>query len=169
MSPADQLGIRRIYQIEDFYSCWPDVSPETDFVPVGPWNTDGLIVFAPLGNQKQSIYLQQLIGQGFPVLFIASGEHGSSIAVNNKLGIHQAVTHLVEHGHRRIAFLGGRPADMGDSKSRLDAYHAAVTEYNLEADPELVAWGWYDFAEGYKAMRALLQSRIKFNCGYSKQ
>jgi diguanylate cyclase (GGDEF)-like protein len=155
-------GIRRIYQIEDFYSCWPDVSPETDFVPVGPWNTDGLIVFAPLGNQKQSIYLQQLIAQGFPVLFIASGEHGSRIAFNNKLGIHQAVMHLVEHGHRRIAFIAGRPADMGDSKSRLDAYYAAVTEYGLDADPELVTWGWHDFMEGYKAMRELLHSGVKF-------
>ena len=112
-------GIRRIHRIDQFYSCWPDVSPETDFVPVGPWNTDGLIVFAPLGNQNQSLYLQQLIAQGFPVLFIASGEPGPRIAVNNEFGIHQAVTHLVEHGHRRIAFLGGRPTDKGDSEARL--------------------------------------------------
>lgn len=155
-------GIRRIYQIDQFYSCWPDVSPETDFVPVGPWNTDGLIVFAPLGNEKQSQYLQKLIAQGFPVLFIASGEEGPSIAVNNQLGIHQAVTHLVEHGHRRIAFLGGRPTDQGDSKARLDAYYAGVTEYNLDLDPSLVTWGWYDFTEGYKAMHELLSSGTKF-------
>jgi diguanylate cyclase (GGDEF)-like protein len=155
-------GIRRIYQIDQFYSCWPDVSPETDFVPVGPWNTSGLIVFAPLGNEKQSQYLQGLIAQGFPVLFIASGEQGATIAVNNQLGIHQAVTHLVEHGHRRIAFLGGRPTDQGDSKARLDAYHAAIREYNLEADPALVTWGWYDFAEGYRAMSELLASGVKF-------
>lgn len=155
-------GIRRIYQIDQFYSCWPDVSPETDFVPVGPWNTDGLIVFAPLGNEKQSQYLQGLIAQGFPVLFIASGEQGPTIAVNNQLGIHQAVTHLVEHGHRRIAFLGGRPTDQGDSKSRLDAYHAAVAEYGLDADPALATWGWYDFTEGYKAMSELLSSGVKF-------
>ena len=155
-------GIRRIYQIDQFYSCWPDVSPETDFLPVGPWNTDGLIVFAPLGNQNQSLYLQQLIAQGFPVLFIASGEPGPRIAVNNELGIHQAVTHLVEHGHRRIAFLGGRPADKGDSQARLRAYHSAMTEYNLDIDPGLVRWGWFDFTECYKAMRELLRSGVKF-------
>ena len=155
-------GIRRIHRIDQFYSCWPDVSPETDFVPVGPWNTDGLIVFAPLGNQNQSLYLQQLIAQGFPVLFIASGEPGPRIAVNNEFGIHQAVTHLVEHGHRRIAFLGGRPTDKGDSKARLQAYHSALTEYNLDVDPGLVRWGWYDFTEGYKAMGELLRSNVKF-------
>jgi diguanylate cyclase (GGDEF)-like protein len=155
-------GIRRIYQIDQFYSCWPDVSPETDFVPVGPWNTDGLIVFAPLGNEKQSQYLQGLIAQNFPVLFIASGEEGPTIAVNNHLGIHQAISHLVEHGHRRIAFLGGRPTDQGDSKARLDAYHAAVIEYNLDVDPALVAWGWYDFTEGYRAMSEIISSGVKF-------
>lgn len=155
-------GIRRIYQIDRFYSCWPDVAPETDFVPVGPWNTDGLIVFAPLGNQKQSAYLQQLIAQGFPVLFIASGEDGPRVAVNNKLGIQQAVSHLASHGHRRIAFLGGRPADPGDSAARLQSYHSAVTEHGLEVDPRLVVWGWYDFTEGYKTMRELIRSDVKF-------
>src|SRR5690349_1760782 len=84
-------GIRRIFEIDQYYSCWPDVSSETDFVPVGPWNTDGLIVFAPLGNKKQSLYLQNLIAEGFPILFIASGEDGPTIGVNHGLGIHQAV------------------------------------------------------------------------------
>src|SRR5215216_6925807 len=27
---------------------WPEISPENDFVPVGPWNTDGLIAINPL-------------------------------------------------------------------------------------------------------------------------
>ncbi len=27
---------------------WPVPSPDTSFVPVGPWNTDGLIVVHPL-------------------------------------------------------------------------------------------------------------------------
>jgi diguanylate cyclase (GGDEF)-like protein len=155
-------GIRRMPQIDQFYSCWPDISPETDFVPVGPWNTDGLIVFTPLGNKIQSLYLQKLSAEGFPILFIASGEPGPTIAVNNQVGIHQAVTHLVEHGHHRIAFIAGRPTDKGDSDARLQAYHSAVAEYNLDVDDGLVAWGWHDFTEGYNAMQGLLRSNIKF-------
>src|SRR5205823_7243512 len=27
---------------------WPVLAPDTDFVPVGPWNTEALIVFTPL-------------------------------------------------------------------------------------------------------------------------
>ena len=155
-------GIRATTEIHRPYMSWPEVSPESDFVPVGPWNTDGLIVFTPVIGEGKSPYLQQLIEEGFPVLFIATGENGPEIAVNNHIGIHQAVTHLVQHGHRRIAFLAGQPTDTGDSKNRLDAYHSAVTEYNLEADPELVVWGWHDITEGHGAIRQLLQSGVKF-------
>jgi diguanylate cyclase (GGDEF)-like protein len=95
-------------------------------------------------------------------LFIAPGEHGPAIAVKNEIGIHQAVAHLVEHGHRRIAFLAGQPTDKGDSKARLDAYHSSVAKYNLDADPGLAVWGWHDSTKGYIAMRKLLQSGIKF-------
>lgn len=35
---------------------WPVPSPEVDYVPVGPWNTDGLIVVNPLFSESRSIY-----------------------------------------------------------------------------------------------------------------
>ncbi len=30
---------------------WPIPSADVDYVPVGPWNTDGLIVFTPLFSE----------------------------------------------------------------------------------------------------------------------
>ena len=118
-------GVGDVTVNHQLYS-WPVVSPESDFVPVGPWNTDGLIVFTPLANESQSLYLQQLMAEGFPVLFIATGENGPEISVNNTIGVDQAMAHLAEHGHRRIVFLAGRPTDKGDSKTRLDAYLSAL-------------------------------------------
>lgn len=155
-------GIRRITKVDDIYPAWPVVSQHSDFVPVGPWNTDGLIVFTPLGDDERSRYLQQLISEGFPILFIATGEQGPTIAVNNVWGVRQAIAHLAEHGHRRIAFVAGLPNDMGDSAIRLDAYRSAVAESNLDADPALVAWGWHDFGAGHRAVQELLQSNVKF-------
>src|SRR5512138_132573 len=155
-------GNRLINQVDRFYPSWPEPSAETDFVPVGPWNTDGLVVFAPLGDQKQYDYIHGLMEQGFPVLFVGSSELGPQIAIDNEMGIRLAIAHLMEHGHRRIAFLGGRPTDNGDSQARLRAYHSAVEECNLEADPRLVAWGWHDLAAGNKAMQELLESNVEF-------
>lgn len=155
-------GIRRVTDVSQIFPAWPVVSPESDFVPVGPWNTDGLIVFTPLASDIRSLYLQQLIAKKHPIIFIATGEQGPTISVNNQVGIHQAVEHLVRHGHRRIAFIAGSPTDKGDSESRLTAYHAAVSKYKLEVDPRLVVWGRHDYREGYKAVWTLITSGVKF-------
>jgi len=120
-------GLGRATQSNAIYPAWPTISSDSDFVPVGPWNTDGLIVFSPLQNETRSHYLQELRDQGFPVLFIATGEKGAVISVDNETGIHQAITHLaIDHGHHHIAYIAGHPDDPGDSKSRLDAFRSAV-------------------------------------------
>src|SRR5690242_10563297 len=49
---------------------WPVPSNEIDFVPVGPWNTDGLIVANPLLSETRSRYIQELKQSGHPVVFI---------------------------------------------------------------------------------------------------
>src|SRR5436190_5013871 len=74
---------------------WPVASPETHFVPVGPWNTDGLIVITPLLSKTRSSYIQEVIASGHPVVFLGSGESGSVVDVDNEQGIRQAVAHLV--------------------------------------------------------------------------
>ena len=155
-------GIRQNTGNDRIFPAWPVVSSESDFVPVGPWNTDGLIVFTPLESVDRSLYLQRLSVEGHYILFIATGEQGPKIAVDNKMGIRQAMAHLREHGHRRIAFVAGVPTDKGDSEARLTAYHEAVAEYDLEHDPRLVTTGWHDHDAGYKAVRGLLHSGVKF-------
>src|SRR5258706_5749086 len=144
------------------HPAWPMVAPDTDFVPVCPWNTNGLIVFAPLRDPSRSRYLQELSTQGFPVLYIASGEQGPTISVDNASGILQAVTHLAEHGHRRIAFVAGDPPDEGDSAARFRAYHAAMAQHGLEIVPELIAPGWHTFTGGYTAAQSIIHSGVDF-------
>ena len=63
---------------------WPVSSPDTDFVPVGPWNTDGLIVVNPLLSDLRSSYIQHLIATGFPIVFVGIAEGGPAIAVDNE-------------------------------------------------------------------------------------
>ena len=146
----------------DAYPAWPQIAPDSDFVPVGPWNTDGLIVFAPLRDETRSRYLQELSAQGFPVLSIATGEKGPTISADNEGGIHQAVTHLVGHGHRHIAFIAGDPTDPGDSETRLQAFYAALARHNLESHPALITHGWHTVLGGYEATQRMINSGVKF-------
>ncbi|MFN2290482.1 MAG: substrate-binding domain-containing protein [Anaerolineae bacterium] len=150
-------------QGESLRAAWPLSSPESDFVPIGPWNTDGLIAVSPLHSQARSNYLQDLIAAGYPVVFVAAGERGPTIVADNRSGLLEAMRHLVEHGHQRIAFIAGSPEDMeGDTGERLRAYHEAVEVHDLPADPDLVAWGQHRYDGGYRAMRQVLASGVSF-------
>lgn len=142
---------------------WPFPSPDADFVPIGPWNTDGLIAINPLYSEARSRDLQQVRAAGHPLQFIGSGEHGPTIVADNAGGILAAMQHLVEHGHRRIAFIAGGQEDMaGDSGARLMTYRAALAQYGLAADERLVAYGRHDYDVGYTAMRQVIASGAAF-------
>jgi diguanylate cyclase (GGDEF)-like protein len=156
-------GLGRVSDSSGSFPAWPEISSDSDFVPVGPWNTDGLIVFAPLRHEERSRYLQKLSDQGYPILFIATGEREPMISVDNETGIRQAVVHMRDHGHRNIAFIAGDPTDKGDSEIRLQAYYSAMKDFGLETDSRLVIHGWHTFLGGYEATRKLIDSGSKFS------
>ncbi len=132
-------------------------------MPVGPWNTDGLIVVNPLFSETRSRYIHGLIDAGHPVVFIANGEGEPAIVADSAGGVAQALNHLVEHGHNRIAFIAGALEDLnGDSGDRLRAYQAGVKQFGLSVDPHLLAYGYHVFAGGYAAMQQILSSGVEF-------
>ncbi len=142
---------------------WPDPLPDADFIPIGPWNTDGILIANPLHTRARSDYVQELIGTGHPVLFIGSGEKGPMIVADNFGGIQEAMRHLVDHGHRRIAFIAGSMEDLGgDSGDRLYAYQSFLESYHLEVNPKLVAYGRHVFDGGYSAMMQILENDVPF-------
>src|SRR5215203_3379143 len=69
---------------------WLVPLPEVDFVPIGPWNTDGILIANPLHTQARSDHVQELIKIKHPVLFIGSGESGPTIVADNSGGITEA-------------------------------------------------------------------------------
>ncbi len=142
---------------------WPALSPDHDFVPIGPWNTDGLIITVPLHSQARSAYIQGLIAAGHPILFVGSGEIGPTIVANNTGGILEATHHLVEHGHQQIVFIAGTLDDAsGDSGERLRAYQSGCEIYGLDKDSRLIAYGRHVYDGGYFAMQQVLDSGAKF-------
>jgi DNA-binding LacI/PurR family transcriptional regulator len=110
--------------LQEIRPAWPDPAKDVDFVPVGPWNTDGLLVLNPLRSEARLGYLRQLAGAGFPVLSVGTGGVSPSIVVDNEGGILACMQHLAGHGHRAIAFIAGDDEAAGDSRSRIDAFRA---------------------------------------------
>lgn len=80
-----------------------------------------------------------------------------------------ALDHLVQLGHRRIAYIVGQPWSL-DSKDRWDAIQAAARHHSLVTDPELVitldSTGW-SADIGYGPMRELLTRRRDFTAVFA--
>ena len=144
------------------HSFWPVPGPAVDFVPVGPWNTDGLIIIPDELSQEQSQYVGDLLASGFPVIFTTPEEPGPVVAVDNAHGIQQAFDHLREHGHEHIAFIAGHYGRGGDSAERLRAFRGALRDAGLPDDPRLIAFGEHSREGGAAAMQRILDSGAPF-------
>jgi diguanylate cyclase (GGDEF)-like protein len=155
-------GVARRIGLSEQKPAWPEISPETDFIPVGPWNTDGLIFTLPLLTEMRIQYVRHLAEKKIPLVFIGADSGHPAILVDNEGGVRQVIEHLVWHGHRSIAFIAGYEQDTGDSVSRVNAYRRWIREFGLNDNPRLLEYGQHWDVGGYRAMRRLLQSGEKF-------
>lgn len=86
--------------------------------------------------------------------------------INNEYGAYLAVRHLIELGHRRIAFISG-PANNMDAEERLAGYRRALEEANIDADPHLIVEGNYHEASGMMAMNRLFDTHQQFTAVFA--
>ena len=70
-------------------------------------------------------------------------------------GALQAVRHLLELGHRRVGFLGGR-ADLRSASLREAGYRQALADAGIAHDPALVRDGDFELVTARRAARSLL-------------
>jgi len=144
-------------------SFWPVPGPNINFVPVGPWNTDGLIIVPDELTREQSQYVRDLLASDFPMIFTTPEGPGPVVAVDNTLGIRQAFEHLLRHGHRQIAFIAGNVGHGGDSEERLQAYRLALKEAGIPEDSRLLSFGEHRRDGGKSAMQKILASGVDFS------
>ncbi|MDK1387412.1 Catabolite control protein A [Ensifer psoraleae] len=98
----------------------------------------GLIISPARGTEASD--LAPLVESGIPVVLVVrdiAGAGVSSLTSDNHAGAVAAVRHLIERGHRRIAFLGGF-ADTAVFESRVRGYRDALLEAGLGPQSELV-------------------------------
>ena len=140
---------------------WPICLPDSNFVPVGPWNTSGLIAIPPFTDSQQYT-LQELLPDGHPIVFTDPQEHYPSVGPANDTGIEQAFAHLIAHGHRRVAFIAANEHAGGDGAERLAAYRSALAAHDLPFDSALVRYGGHNAHESYYALRHMLDAGVDF-------
>ena len=103
---------------------------------------DGVIVTS---SRVGALYHDHLERIGVPVVLInnhseQSGRYTFSISVDNQHGGYLATQHLIELGHRRIAFVTAQ-VNHSSNMGRLAGYQLALSEAGLASDPSLVVAG----------------------------
>lgn len=85
-----------------------------------------------------------------------------ALSFDNFEGGRLATHHLLQQGHRRIAFINGDTRHP-DAKERQRGYRAALQAAGVPHDPALVLPGQYTEASGLMAVERLLDSRAPFS------
>jgi LacI family transcriptional regulator len=99
---------------------------------------DGLVIRPAPGEQS---YLSAEIEAGTATVFVLrppSGIEADTVLVDERGGAHDAVAHLIAHGHRRIGFAGG---DLSQYRTRqlLQGYGEAMSEAGLVVEDSWTA------------------------------
>jgi len=117
-------------------------------------HVDGLIIASSVVEDPIVARLQS---EKFP--FVLVGRHPrhevSFVDVDNRSAAREAVTHLVDHGYRRIAMISG-PRNMIASIDRYAGYVTALQEAGRLPEAELTIYSDFTRRGGYRAMNELL-------------
>ncbi len=137
--------------------------------PVGPHNTDGLLVFA---DSLDEAALTRLYEQNFPLVMIhqtpPQGLAIPCVTVENKAASRNLVSHLIEKHHRRQIVLLRGPKKQEDSLWREMGYRQALETHGIAYEPALVADGEFDRRVAQASINRLLQAGVPFDgvfCG----
>jgi LacI family transcriptional regulator len=101
---------------------------------------DGLILVPTIGSHS---FLKQPMAAGAHVVCVdrpARGLDVDTVTVDNRAGAQRAVTHLLGHGHTRIAYLGDR-YEIWTQAERYAGYLDALAAHGVPVDDSLVRHG----------------------------
>jgi len=102
---------------------------------------DGALVM-PVDKLENDAVFARMIRFGYPMVFLdrrSPNVQADCVATDNFWGAYQAVSHLIERGHTRIAhFTWLMGWDSTAIRDRRRGYEQALADHGIEPDPELV-------------------------------
>lgn len=117
--------------------------------------SDGILLVVPLAIEA---YLKTLRDRQFPYVLIDQHDplgKSTEIVTTNRKGAYEAVSYLIELGHRRIAFITGLLV-LYSTGERLAGYKEALSDHNIPIDERYIVEGDFWEHEAYQATKRLL-------------
>jgi LacI family transcriptional regulator len=138
--------------------------------PIGPHNTDGLLVFSD-GLVDED--LANLNASGFPMVLLHRSSPNSlkipSVTVENREVTHKLVEHLIQvHGKRRILLVRG-PMHQEDANCRVEGYKSALAANGIPFEEDLVLNGDFERDIAYQVLNEFLNNgkRVAFDAVFT--
>ena len=138
--------------------------------PIGPHNTDGLLVFSDGLSDKD---LASYHAAGFPMVMVHTTPPASlpipGVTVENLQVTQQLIEHLIKtHRRRQIVFLRG-PVRQEDSHLRERGYRDALEASGIACDDRLVLNGGFERGIAYDSMSRFLsnENRADFDAVFT--
>jgi DNA-binding LacI/PurR family transcriptional regulator len=144
------------------YHCFYKIINEHDFkedeLEKSIENSDGIVS----GEVHNRSFLDFLNKYSQPVVLICPSvkdDRVDVVGIDNLDGAEEAVSYLIEHGHREIAFIGGSEKSIS-SIERKDGYLRTLKGNCLEINSSLIlSYGWR-LEDGYNAALDLLNGKV---------
>ena len=114
--------------------------------------TSGIII---TGSQIDTDYLELHDRFPFPVVLTNCRTYPYSVSADNVAGARQAIKHLIQLGHRRIAYVVNHRS-YHTNLDRLTGYQQVLKEHNIRSDETLIVEGDGMLEGGARAGRQLL-------------
>jgi DNA-binding LacI/PurR family transcriptional regulator len=138
--------------------------------PIGPHNTDGLLVFSDGLVDEDLISLNS---KGFPMVLVHRTPPPDvpipGVTVENFEVTKSLIDHLITvHGKRRILFLRG-PLEQEDSKLREAAYKSALQANGIDIDENLILNADFERNLAFTVMNEFLdrEKRVAFDAVFT--
>jgi LacI family transcriptional regulator len=147
--------VERLVSSEGYNLIYRSVSEDDDFEKI--LDSLELLGIFFISNVPKHL-IQIAYNNGIPGV-VANAEDKSYPCVlgDRKNGVEQALDHLIQLGHKEIAFIGGTPGYLNAELS-FAGYKEIFEKNNLTLREELIKVGFWNFDGGYRAMQDLLEN-----------
>lgn len=128
------------YQYNTLFSCAKSKSIDAIIIEYGT-------ITSSLDEKKKREFLEQM--GDTPIILLTGEEKGySSVCVDNKAGLNEAILHLIEQHHcSKIGFVSG-PETNQDARERLAVFYETMKSQGLEVTEDWVVYGRFsEFSE----------------------
>jgi DNA-binding LacI/PurR family transcriptional regulator len=134
---------------------------ETCIVRMLQRKVDGVAIMT---SEMDERLVESFSSRNIPMIFMDTATNDpdvSVIRVNYPAGISQAMQHLFEQGHERIAFISG-PLSLSSAQVRLQAFKDCIKSHGISDRDLLIEEGDHRVEGGHHAMQRLLQRKEHF-------